>query len=87
MVIIPIIISIFVFRATVKKVVTAAMPVLKEIVDANNTKVAGSYDPNIEAGSYTAMEFTESKKEQKVGYAYFAVLLIIVFSLYKKIII
>ena len=84
MFIIPIIISIIVFRSTVNRVVRAAIPIIESIKDANNIKVAGNYDPNIEAGSYDTMEITETKKEQKIGIAYFLVLLLIAFTLIKK---
>ena len=84
MVIIPIIISIIVFRSTVNRVVRAAIPIIESIKDANNIKVAGNYDPNIEIGIYDTMEITETKKEQKIGIAYFAVLLLIAFTLIKK---
>ena len=82
--IIAIIISVIAFRSTVKRVVRAAIPIIESIKDANNIKVAGSYDPNIEIGSYDTMEITEIKKEQKIGIAYFAVLLLIAFTLIKK---
>lgn len=84
MFLIPIIISIIVFRSTVKKVYTAVKPILEDIVDANNIKVVGSYDPNIESGSYDTFQITETKKERKIGIAYFAVLLLIALTLIKK---
>ena len=84
MFLIPIIISIVVFRSTVNRVVRTAIPIIESIKDANNIKVVGNYDPNIEIGSYDTMEITETKKEQKIGIAYFAVLLLIAFALIKK---
>ena len=84
MVIIGIIMSVIVFRATVNRVVRTAIPIIESIKDANDIKVVGNYDPNIEAGSYDTVEITETKKEQKIGIAYFAVLLLIAFALIKK---
>jgi hypothetical protein len=84
MFLIPIIISIVVFRSTVNRVVRAAIPIIESIKDANDVKVVGNYDPDIKIGSYDTMEITETKKEQKIGIAYFAVLLLIAFALIKK---
>ena len=84
MFIIPIIISIIVFRSTVNRVVRVAIPIIESIKDANNIKVAGNYDPNIEGDINITSQVTETKKEQKIGIAYFAVLLLIAFTLIKK---
>ena len=84
MFLIPIIISIVVFRSTVNRVVRAAIPIIESIKDANDNKVVGNYDPAIESGSYDTFQITETKKEQKIGIAYFAVLLLIAFTLIKK---
>ena len=51
MFLIPIIISIVVFRSTVNRVVRTAIPIIESIKDANDIKVVGNYDPNIEIGS------------------------------------
>jgi ribosomal protein S16 len=84
MFLIPIIISIVVFRSTVNRVVRTAIPIIESIKDANYIKVVGNYDPNIEGDISITSQVTETKKEQKIGIAYFAVLLLIAFTLIKK---